>query len=97
MYDWNRTEESGHARPAGAPRVVDETLRDGLQSASAIDPPLGRKLDLIHAMAEIGVDYVSVGLPAAGPRAVSDCTALAREIRLMLIVQRLQSGAHHRG
>ncbi len=82
MYDWNRTDESAPARKAGAPRVVDETLRDGLQSASAIDPPLGRKLDLIHAMAEIGVDYVSVGLPAAGPRAVSDCTALAREIRV---------------
>ena len=79
VHDWNRCEtdpwEGIH------PRVIDETLRDGLQSASALDPPLDRKLALLHAMVGIGVDSVSVGLPAAGPRAVRDATELAREIR----------------
>jgi 2-isopropylmalate synthase len=80
MYDWNQTDPDPWA--TRRPRVVDETLRDGLQSPSATDPPLGRKIDLIYAMAEIGVDFVSVGLPAAGPRALADCAALAREIRV---------------
>ena len=78
-HDWNRCEpdpwEGIH------PRVIDETLRDGLQSASAFDPPLDRKIAMLHAMVGIGVDAISVGLPAAGPRAVRDATELAREIR----------------
>jgi len=80
MYDWNRVNDEAWA--GRRPQVVDETLRDGLQSPSAIDPPLGRKLDLVHAMAAIGVDRVSVGLPAAGPRALADAAALAREVRV---------------
>lgn len=78
MYDWNLP----NRRPwTGArPRVVDETLRDGLQNASAKDPPLDDKLAALHAMSAIGVDLVSLGLPAAGPRAVRDTTELLREI-----------------
>jgi 2-isopropylmalate synthase len=79
MYDWNRTEPNPWS--LRRPQVVDETLRDGLQSPSSTDPPLARKIDLLHAMAGIGVDAVSVGLPAAGPRALAHAAALAREIR----------------
>ncbi|MBK6519661.1 MAG: 2Fe-2S iron-sulfur cluster binding domain-containing protein [Polyangiaceae bacterium] len=60
--------------------VVDETLRDGLQSASAENPPIADKRALLHAMAAIGVDVVSIGLPAASPAAVDDAAALLREI-----------------
>jgi 2-isopropylmalate synthase len=63
-----------------AVRVVDETLRDGLQSAGVRDPSLDEKVRLLHAMAEIGVDTVSVGLPAAGERAARDVAELARAI-----------------
>lgn len=77
-HDWNRREAPDAA--VTAPEVVDETLRDGLQSAAANDPPVERKLALLHAMVDIGVDAVSIGLPAAGPRAVRDARALAREI-----------------
>ncbi len=76
MYDWNHL----HPRRHEWPRVVDETLRDGLQSPSVVDPPLYRKIEILHAMASIGVDVVSVGLPAAGKRAEEDATALATEI-----------------
>ncbi len=62
------------------PRVVDETLRDGLQSASVLDPSIEAKIELLHAMAALGVDVVSVGLPAAGARAEADAARLAREI-----------------
>lgn len=64
-----------------SPRVVDETLRDGLQSPSVVDPPVARKIELLHAMAAVGVDVVSIGLPAAGARAESDAIALASEIQ----------------
>ena len=86
MFDWNAPEpdpagkrleadRAGSPRfgeRAGGVRVVDETLRDGLQSVSGVNPPIGAKIDLLHAMARIGVDVVSVGLPAAGGRYAED-------------------------
>jgi 2-isopropylmalate synthase len=66
---------------AGGVGIVDETLRDGLQNGSGINPPIAHKIDLLHAMAHIGVDVVSVGLPAAGARYAEDTFHLCREIR----------------
>jgi 2-isopropylmalate synthase len=60
--------------------VVDETLRDGLQSAAGFQPDASLKIDLLYAMHEIGVDVVSVGLPAAGKQNAEDCYLLCREI-----------------
>jgi 2-isopropylmalate synthase len=51
-----------------------------LQSASASDPPIERKLAILHAMASIGVEVASLGLPAAGPRAAHDALQLALEL-----------------
>jgi 2-isopropylmalate synthase len=68
-------------RLARGVRVVDETLRDGLQSVSGVNPPVSYKIDLLHAMARVGVDVVSVGLPAAGARNAEDCFLLCREIQ----------------
>jgi 2-isopropylmalate synthase len=76
VHDWNQSDTIRAIRP----RVIDETLRDGLQSASVRDPPIDEKLPLLYAMSAIGVDKVSIGLPAAGPRAVSDAIRLGREI-----------------
>ena len=76
MHDWNRSEKSAPL----APRIVDETLRDGLQSASVRTPPLGRRIEFLHHMHAVGVDVVSVGLPGAGVRALSDAVAIVREI-----------------
>ena len=61
-------------------KVVDETLRDGLQSAAGHQPDAAQKIDLLYAMAAIGVDVVSVGLPAAGLANAEDCFLLCREI-----------------
>ncbi|MBW2529741.1 MAG: 2-isopropylmalate synthase [Deltaproteobacteria bacterium] len=61
-------------------QVVDETLRDGLQNPLGINPPLEHKIDLLHSMARIGVDVVSVGLPAAGAVYAEDTTYLVEEI-----------------
>ena len=78
IHDWNTGDE-----PAAAPRVLmldDETLRDGLQSPSVIDPPIEAKIRLLHLMERLGIDTAAVGLPGAGPRAEADVERLCREI-----------------
>jgi 2-isopropylmalate synthase len=80
MYDWSRGEPLLDGPEPASVTVVDETLRDGLQSASGAQPTASRKIDLVHAMAGIGVDVVSVGLPAAGPRSAEHSYLLCREI-----------------
>ena len=78
IHDWN----AGEAKPA-RPSVVmldDETLRDGLQSPSVIDPPIDKKRELLHLMDRLGIDTANIGLPGAGPRAEADVLALCREI-----------------
>jgi 2-isopropylmalate synthase len=79
MYDWN-TAKVPNWRGAHAVQVVDETLRDGLQNATAIDPPLADKLALLELMRDIGVDVVSIGLPAASQRSLTEAVMLARHI-----------------
>ena len=79
IYDWN--EASGpQLRVSKRPLLNDETLRDGLQSPSVIDPTIGKKIELLHLMEAIGIDSLNLGLPGAGPRARADVLALAREI-----------------
>jgi len=80
MYDWN-TATVPSWRGGRPVAVVDETLRDGLQNATAVDPSLEDKLDLVRWMERIGVDVVSVGLPAASQRAVDEAAAVAQVIR----------------
>jgi 2-isopropylmalate synthase len=85
IFDWNRespegVEQLGFGLTPGI-RVVDETLRDGMQNATGVATPIAAKIDLLHAMVEIGVDVVSVGLPAAGARYAEDTDHLCREIR----------------
>src|SRR5207245_3844182 len=58
----------------------DETLRDGLQNPSVFDPTNDDKIEILHLMESLGIDAVNIGLPGAGPRAVADTEALAREI-----------------
>ncbi|HET9529457.1 MAG TPA: LeuA family protein [Blastocatellia bacterium] len=78
IYDWNRVgQQQGNVRPL---ELNDESLRDGLQSPSVIDPPIEKKIEIIHLMDSLGIDSADIGLPGAGPRAVADVTRLAKEI-----------------
>lgn len=78
IYDWNVHET---ADPIPCPfQVVDETLRDGLQSPSVQDPPIADKLRLLHLMIRLGIQGVDIGLPGAGKRQYDDALRLAREI-----------------
>ena len=58
----------------------DETLRDGLQSPSVRDPSIHEKIEILHLMEALGINSLDLGLPGAGPRAMTHVEALAREI-----------------
>ena len=79
IYDWNRQPEPP-PEPDHPVQLNDETLRDGLQGPSVVDPPIEAKRAILRAMDELGIDTADIGLPGAGPRAVADVTALCREI-----------------
>ncbi|MBI4420816.1 MAG: 2-isopropylmalate synthase [Gemmatimonadetes bacterium] len=80
IYDWNAADGGGFDWRSARVDLNDETLRDGLQSPSAIDPPLDIKIRLLHLMAELGIASADLGLPGAGPRVIEQVRALAREI-----------------
>ncbi len=78
VYDWN-----------GSPQIDpnerhieldDETLRDGLQSPSISSPSIEKKLEILHLIADIGVDAADVGLPAANQATFEAVLRLTREI-----------------
>ncbi len=77
IHDWN---DVGAIPAFGVVELDDETLRDGLQSPSVRDPEIGEKLRILHLMEGLGIHTADIGLPGAGPRAVEDVRALAREI-----------------
>ena len=80
IHDWNVAEFETPPRGLRV-ELDDETLRDGLQSASVVDPPVEAKIRLIHIMDELGIDSADIGLPGAGPRAVADMVRLCEEMR----------------
>jgi 2-isopropylmalate synthase len=79
IFDWA---QPASPRPGAAAHVMldDETLRDGLQSPSVLDPPVETKVELLHLMESFGIETANVGLPGAGPRQVEAATRLCREI-----------------
>lgn len=80
IFDWNRT--GRQVRAVRQPvQFLDETLRDGIQSPSVVDPPIEDKLRLVELANELGIDVMDIGLPGSGERAVSDVTAIATHIR----------------
>jgi len=79
IYDWNIRDDSGF-EPKEPIQFDDETLRDGLQNPSVIDPSIKEKIKILHLMDQLGIHTAALGLPGAGPRAVADVTRLAQEI-----------------
>ena len=78
IYDWNASGDFDWSNVKVD--LNDETLRDGLQSPSAIDPDPETKRRLLHLMADLGIVAANIGLPGAGPRAVDSVRLLASEI-----------------
>lgn len=81
IYDWAGVGPHHEPPPAGKVMLDDETLRDGLQCPSVSDPPLEKKIQLIHLMDDLGIDTADIGLPGAGANARTHILALAKEMR----------------
>jgi 2-isopropylmalate synthase len=79
IHDWNQSKPTFDWSTARV-ELDDETLRDGLQNSSVVDPSIDDKIRLLHMMDQLGIDTADIGLPVAGPRAVKAVTALAQEI-----------------
>lgn len=79
IYDW-ATAGAEQAGPMPRPMLDDETLRDGLQSPSVIDPPTDVKIQILHLMDRLGIETADVGLPGSGPRQRDAVERLCREI-----------------
>ncbi|MEX2285331.1 MAG: LeuA family protein [Gemmatimonadota bacterium] len=80
IFDWNVAGSAFDYSTRRSVELDDETLRDGLQSPSVIDPSIEQKIEILHLIAGLGIHTADIGLPGAGPRAVADVRALAREI-----------------
>src|SRR5271167_4093145 len=60
--------------------VFDTTLRDGEQSPGA-SVNLPEKLEIAHALAELGVDVIEAGFPIASPGDFEAVQAIARQVQ----------------
>jgi 2-isopropylmalate synthase len=80
VHDWNRSQYAFDWSTVTRVELDDETLRDGLQNPSVVDPPIADKIRLLNMMDQLGIHTADIGLPGAGPRAVEAVRALAKEI-----------------
>src|SRR5512132_1296137 len=79
IFDWSKHGTRVASWPSRV-MLYDETLRDGLQSPSVIDPPLDTKVEILHLMERLGIDGADLGLPGAGQRQRESVLRLCREI-----------------
>ena len=79
IFDWAQSGSRQRDLPAHV-MLDDETLRDGLQSPSVIDPPVETKVEILHLMESFGIETANVGLPGAGARQFEAVSRLCREI-----------------
>src|SRR5438270_9399094 len=81
IYDWNSVEKVAKLSPRRRIQFLDETLRDGIQSPSVVDPSIDDKLRLVDLANELGIDTMDIGLPGAGKRAIEDVTTIAQHLK----------------
>src|SRR6476646_4757279 len=79
IYDWNQVEPQLR-KPDRHIGFDDETLRDGLQSPSVCEPPIEKKIELLHLMNALEIDTADIGLPGAGGTHAAGVELMAREI-----------------
>ncbi len=79
IYDWNKIEPA-LKKPERHIGFDDETLRDGLQSPSVFEPPVEKKIELLHLMDALSIDTADIGLPGAGGTHAAGVELMAREI-----------------
>jgi len=80
IFDWNLIGVGSHAYDKPV-QLLDETLRDGLQSPSVANPSIEDKRALLELMDQLGIQVADLGLPGAGLRHVRHVTALCQHLR----------------
>src|SRR6267154_1763164 len=60
FHDWNGSADLGELARA---EVLDETLRDGIQSPSAVDPAIEAKIEILHLLDELAEVQQETGVP----------------------------------
>ena len=78
IYDWNTIDTTGTVEQPV--EIDDETLRDGLQSPSVTQPTIEQKIEILHVIADLGIQGADIGLPGARGKVLDHVIALAREI-----------------
>src|SRR5262245_17823517 len=81
IYDWNSVQKVAPLSPRRKLKFFCETLRDGIQSPSVVDPKIDDKIRMVQLANDLGIHHIDVGLPGAGTRAVEDCLRLVEVIR----------------
>lgn len=79
IYDWNLVDAVPRLHRRNV-ELLDETLRDGLQSAYLFNPPVEEKAELLRLMDALSIDSADIGLPGASETATAECKYLARVI-----------------
>jgi 2-isopropylmalate synthase len=79
VFDWNEVNRKGRILPKNA-SFFDETLRDGLQNPSVVDPSIDEKLKILHLMEDLGIHAADVGLPGSSKRAFEDVLRICKEV-----------------
>ena len=79
IFDWNEVNRKGRILPKNA-SFFDETLRDGLQNPSVVDPGIEEKLKILHLMEDLGIHCADVGLPGSSKRAFEDVLRICKEV-----------------
>lgn len=79
IYDWNDYSGSllEHINEVS---ILDESLRDGLQSPSVVHPTVEIKIELIKLMCKLGISYLDLGFPGASPQALNETIELVKVI-----------------
>ena len=66
IYDWNSAGgDAFHWSAVSGVELDDETLREGLQGPSVVDPSIDAKIRLLHLMDALGIHTADIGLPGA--------------------------------
>ena len=79
IFDWNEVNRKGRILPKNA-SFFDETLRDGLQNPSVVDPGIDEKLKILHLMEDLGIHVADIGLPGSSKRAFEHVLRLCKEV-----------------
>jgi 2-isopropylmalate synthase len=81
IYDWNQVPPfTCQFDPPERIELNDETLRDGLQGPSVLQPTLEQKLAFLRLLPQLGIGSADIGYAGASKAALEDVVALAKTI-----------------